>query len=163
MERHFPCCCPRHHLLGEGSPEQSFSFPCNGGGKRGRVVDEFGSGDGDGAAPGKRARRTQNYLKKIQSLEQQLSNAKGGVHPNNNTHSRNEKIVDGFVVNPAPGHPRKDKQGRFITTREGEHICFKYGAGKCELMCPRGMAHVCQRCLAPHQTSKCPKKSAPAK
>ena len=52
-------------------------------------------------------------------------------------------------------HPRKDKQGRYLTTREGELICFKFGVGKCETVCPRQMKHVCQKCLAPHPTSKC--------
>ena len=52
-------------------------------------------------------------------------------------------------------HPRKDKQGRYLTTREGELICFKFGVGKCDTVCPRQMKHVCQKCLAPHPTSKC--------
>ncbi|CAK0883204.1 unnamed protein product, partial [Prorocentrum cordatum] len=49
---------------------------------------------------------------------------------------RKQKLVEvGSESNPAKGsrkgetHPRKDKQGRFITTREGQEICFKYANG----------------------------------
>ena len=67
---------------------------------------------------------------------------------------------------PAPQHPptgdggRKGKKGNKggggkgkpqSVTREGKNICFNWNNGKCEQVCPRGFAHVCQICLGSHR------------
>jgi len=53
--------------------------------------------------------------------------------------------------------PKKDKKGLFLTTREGEQICFAFASGKaCQGSC--GRVHVCQHCLQPHCNSNCTKK-----
>ncbi|CAK0840856.1 unnamed protein product, partial [Prorocentrum cordatum] len=80
---------------------------------------------------------------------------------------RKQKLVEaGSESNPSKGgkgetHPRKDKQGRYITTREGQEICFKYASGGfdkggCTETCPSKRAHVCQWCLQPHSNGSCP-------
>ena len=48
-------------------------------------------------------------------------------------------------------HPRKDANGRYMTTREGTQICFKFANGAaCPSPCRFSRAHVCQKCLQPH-------------
>jgi len=55
-------------------------------------------------------------------------------------------------------HPMKDKKGLFITTREGEQVCFQFAKqGDCQGACNR--AHVCQLCLQPHRNANCTKKA----
>ena len=53
-------------------------------------------------------------------------------------------------------HPRKNKKGFYITTREGAEICFRFAAGNrdaCTTPCAQGRAHVCQKCLQPHRNN----------
>ena len=55
-------------------------------------------------------------------------------------------------------HPRKDKKGLFVTTREGQDICFTWAKGErdgCAEPCQRQRAHVCQHCLQPHRNAAC--------
>ena len=52
-------------------------------------------------------------------------------------------------------HPRRDRQGRYVTTREGTQICFGFQMRKCEGPCRQQRAHVCQTCLQGHRTSEC--------
>ena len=52
-------------------------------------------------------------------------------------------------------HPRRDSQGRYVTTREGTQICFGFQMGKCKGPCQQQRAHVCQICLQGHRTSDC--------
>jgi len=56
-------------------------------------------------------------------------------------------------------HPRKTTDGKlFITTREGEQICFGFAKGQtCQANC--GRVHVCQHCLQPHQNATCTKRN----
>ena len=54
----------------------------------------------------------------------------------------------------AKQHPTK-RCGRFITTREGTEICFKFQKNTCETTCPAGRAHVCQLCLGGHPGAHC--------
>jgi hypothetical protein len=59
-------------------------------------------------------------------------------------------------------HPKKDHKGRFVTTREGSEICYKYAIGErgaCEAPCRAGRSHVCQKCLQPHTNAQCTKSS----
>ena len=58
-------------------------------------------------------------------------------------------------------HPRKGKDGRFITTRDGSQVCFGWNnaEGGCSVPCPANRAHVCQRCLQPHRSINCPQGS----
>ena len=49
---------------------------------------------------------------------------------------------------PNQEHPTKDKKNRFVTTRDGQQICFKFSNGErdaCPTPCPAGRAHVCQK------------------
>lgn len=60
-------------------------------------------------------------------------------------------------------HPRKFGQ-LFITTREGDEVCFKFSkgaAGACAEPCPDGRVHCCQYCLGPHPNAQCSKAKAP--
>ena len=60
------------------------------------------------------------------------------------------------------GHPRKNSKGLFTTTREGREICFKFSRGDrdaCSEPCPHSRAHVCSKCLQPHRTAACTKKT----
>ena len=41
-------------------------------------------------------------------------------------------------------HPKKDAQGRFITTGDGVQVCYAWCNGGCQEPCPAGRAHVCQ-------------------
>ena len=54
-------------------------------------------------------------------------------------------------------HPRKDKAGLYISTRDGSQICYSWTQGHdgCKAPCPNGRAHVCQRCLGSHRTVSC--------
>ena len=64
------------------------------------------------------------------------------------------------AVAQATKHPKKDHQGRFTTTADGTEICYKFANGDhqaCPAPCPRGRAHVCQRCLEPHSNRQCKK------
>jgi len=56
-------------------------------------------------------------------------------------------------------HPRKSADGKmFITTREGEQICFGFARGKpCEKT-PCSRVHVCQFCMQSHANASCPKR-----
>ena len=54
-------------------------------------------------------------------------------------------------------HPKRDKAGKFTTTREGKAICFAFGNGKCKDVCVKGMQHVCQLCLGSHSFKDCKK------
>jgi len=56
-------------------------------------------------------------------------------------------------------HPKKTQDGQFfITSREGEQICFGFAKGKACQSTPCGRVHVCQHCLQPHQNATCTKK-----
>jgi hypothetical protein len=58
-------------------------------------------------------------------------------------------------------HPRKDRLGKFCTTREGKEICFTFAIGErgvCKEPCKNKRAHVCQHCLGPHSNKACTKK-----
>ena len=59
--------------------------------------------------------------------------------------------------NGKTGHPRKNKVGDYLTTRDGSQICFAWGRAHdgCKTPCPEKRAHVCQRCLQPHRTISC--------
>ena len=50
------------------------------------------------------------------------------------------------------GHPKRDHRGRYVTTADGQPICFKVNSkdGACESPCPAGRHHVCQMCLGSH-------------
>ena len=54
-------------------------------------------------------------------------------------------------------HPIKNKQGQFVTTRDGAQICFRFATSTdrdaCSTPRPQGRAHVCQRCLQPHRNN----------
>ena len=53
-------------------------------------------------------------------------------------------------------HPRKDAKGRYMTTKDGQEICFNFAAGgadRCPAPCRANRAHVCQKCLQPHQNT----------
>jgi len=54
-------------------------------------------------------------------------------------------------------HPRKGKEGRYSTTRDGSQICYAWNSaeGGCTNPCPSNRAHVCQRCLQPHRLINC--------
>ena len=57
-------------------------------------------------------------------------------------------------------HQKKEHKGRFITTREGAEICYKFAAGEkgaCPWPCPNSREHVCQKCLQPHRNDGCEK------
>ena len=57
-------------------------------------------------------------------------------------------------------HPMKDRRGRFITTRDGQQICYAFSGGErgeCPEPCKNKRAHVCQKCLQPHRTAACTK------
>lgn len=57
-------------------------------------------------------------------------------------------------------HPRQDAKGRYMSTRDGTEICFKFANGDrdaCPSPCPRARAHVCQICLQPHSNARCTK------
>ena len=63
----------------------------------------------------------------------------------------------------AGGHPRMRGE-LYATTRDGTEVCFAFGRGKCQAVCPNNRAHVCQLCLQAHPMQKCPqKKRAPVK
>ena len=56
--------------------------------------------------------------------------------------------------------PRQDAKGRYMSTRDGTEICFKFATGDrdaCPSPCPRARAHVCQICLQPHSNARCTK------
>ena len=56
-------------------------------------------------------------------------------------------------------HPRKSPDGKmFITTREGEQICFAFNKGTACQSTPCSRVHVCQLCLQSHSKASCPKK-----
>ena len=52
---------------------------------------------------------------------------------------------------------KKDSKGRFLKTRDGQEVCFRFAGGTtadaCPTPCPNGRAHVCQKCLQPHRTA----------
>jgi hypothetical protein len=58
-------------------------------------------------------------------------------------------------------HPRKGRDGRYMTTRDGSQICYAWNntEGGCSVPCPANRAHVCQRCLQPHRSISCPQGS----
>ena len=71
------------------------------------------------------------------------------LHPNAESQNRNKGKGKG-----KGSHPRKDKNGRFITNRNGNEVCYKFANGgpdACPSPCANGRAHVCQKCLQPHQ------------
>ena len=129
---------------------------------------------GDEEAPtstkvGKRAKRTANLRSKLAKLQEevrpprdrrepfaQLEFGGTGGSPGGGTPKGGGKGGKGG------DHPRKDRQGRFITTREGKAICFAFGVGKCGTTCERSMAHVCQWCLGQHRMKDCPKPGKPS-
>ena len=61
-------------------------------------------------------------------------------------------------------HPRKNKDGLYLTNGDGKEICYKFNnkVGCKQGACPAGRAHVCQKCLQPHSkmSQSCPKKNA---
>ena len=62
------------------------------------------------------------------------------------------------------GHPKKYGQ-LFVTTREGDEICYKFAkgaAGSCSEPCGDGRVHCCQYCLGQHQNASCPKGASKA-
>ena len=92
--------------------------------------------------------------------------ARGSHHkafPDNNKDSKKGRGKErGGKAKSNQQPPAKDRKGRFTTTREGVEICYKYACGErgtCEAPCPRGRAHVCQKCLQPHTNSHCTKSS----
>jgi hypothetical protein len=57
-------------------------------------------------------------------------------------------------------HPRKDRKGKYLTSKEGKEICFRYANGgrtDCAEPCTFGRMHVCQICLQSHPNKSCPK------
>jgi len=57
-------------------------------------------------------------------------------------------------------HPKKSQDGKlFITTREGEQICFGFAKGQACHSTPCGRVHLCQHCLQPHQNATCTKRN----
>ena len=59
-------------------------------------------------------------------------------------------------------HPVKDRNGKYVTTREGTAVCFRFAMGErdaCPAPCKANRAHVCQKCLQPHSNAQCPKSS----
>jgi hypothetical protein len=55
------------------------------------------------------------------------------------------------------GHPRKNREGMYVTTGAGKQICFKFsrgGANSCPDPCPNGRAHVCETCALPHRNAQ---------
>ena len=69
--------------------------------------------------------------------------------------SKGGKSQKGAVV-----HPRKFGN-TFITTREGDEICYKFAKGApgaCGEPCPEGRVHCCQYCLGQHPNVNCQKK-----
>jgi len=59
----------------------------------------------------------------------------------------------------AGDHPKKSQDGKlFITSREGEQICFGFAKGRSCQSNPCNRAHICQHCLQPHANASCPKK-----
>ena len=131
---------------------KAFTFMANGGGKR--SADAMSDADiPSHGSPGKRARSSANLKNELKNLRAQLKtgNTGGGYRGAGGSNGGGGSDIKQESGN----HPKKDKQGRFMTTREGEQICFKFGMGKCQGVCPRGMKHVCQQCLAPHPLNKC--------
>ena len=56
-------------------------------------------------------------------------------------------------------HPKKSQDGKFfITSREGEQICFGFAKGRACQNTPCSRVHLCQHCLQPHANSTCPKR-----
>ena len=50
------------------------------------------------------------------------------------------------------GKKGSDKGSKLMTqAREGTDICYAWNNGECDLVCPRGFAHVCQMCLRGHR------------
>jgi hypothetical protein len=75
--------------------------------------------------------------------------------------SKKKVLRRGDKNKPGLDHPRKDKDGRFTTTREGKQICFSFANGErgaCRDPCGEGRTHVCQHCLQPHSNAACPKR-----
>lgn len=53
------------------------------------------------------------------------------------------------------GKDTKGGKGKSNKTREGKSICYPWQDGGCSDPCPRGFAHVCQRCLGGHRSRDC--------
>ena len=55
---------------------------------------------------------------------------------------------------------RKDNKGRFVTTKDGLAVCFKFNSDTgCPDPCPNGRSHSCQTCLGEHSSAQCPKQN----
>lgn len=62
-------------------------------------------------------------------------------------------------------HPRKYGQ-TFVTTREGDEICYKFSKGApgaCSEPCVDGRTHCCQYCLGAHPNQQCQKRDGKSK
>lgn len=59
-------------------------------------------------------------------------------------------------------HPRKDRDGLFLSTETGDEICFRFakasGDGGCSTPCGQSRKHVCQHCLGSHKNASCTKR-----
>ena len=107
---------------------------------------------------GGKSKRQKKLEKKIQAearkLNAQSSNESGGSGHSNSSGSQGGK-GGGQKGGGKGNHPRKDGQGRYLTTREGSQICFAFNLKKCTAPCPNGRAHVCQYCLQGHRSEEC--------
>jgi hypothetical protein len=55
-------------------------------------------------------------------------------------------------------HPRKTRQGTYLTSRDGSQVCFTWNRDRdgCKTgPCPNRRAHVCEHCLQPHRGVDC--------
>ena len=55
-------------------------------------------------------------------------------------------------------HPKNDKAGLYITTKEGREICYRFAKGgesACPSPCTAKRVHACQHCLQPHCNAEC--------
>ena len=89
---------------------------------------------------------------------------RGGRRPNNpstvklipNQETQNTKGGGKGQAKGRGPHPRKDRNGKFITNKDGQELCFKFATGgpeKCPAPCAAGRAHQCQKCLQPHHNN----------
>ena len=102
----------------------------------------------------KRARKGDKQPIVLKSASQSQRDRK-----DNNSNPGKGNVSKGGSASSTGDHPKKDQQGRFVTTREGTQICYKFQMGRdsCDSTCPNGRAHVCQKCLNPHRTAECRK------
>jgi hypothetical protein len=124
-------------------------------GRRGAVPDggEPAEKTTDGGSRRKRQRSKQRSVGRVPSGRYE--------RPASGDKKKFKKAGDKGRSDKKDDHPRKDRDGRFVTTREGKQICFSFANGErdaCRDPCSRGMTHVCQNCLQPHSNAACPKR-----